>query len=785
VTSSKGVAGGGTGTWADYNNDGYLDFYSTSPQKLFKNNGPPDFTFADVTVEAGELTDPYPTTASGWGDYDRDGDVDLYVGNGEDWNDGDPIYYPNYFWINNGDGTFRNGTLEVGVDDVGDERYTRSVSWVDYNNDGWLDIYVGNYRQQMNFLYENQGDGTFIDVGLAKGVADGPPGTEGNPDPYNRAGHTVSTSWGDYDNDGYFDLWVTNLNHKDARRSDDSLLYHNDGPPDYTFTNMRAESGIPLKTTTFPDGDELFVGSAWGDYNNDGYLDLYLPQIYDIDYAYSFLYLNNGDGTFTDVTDQAGVRVWNTYAGVWADYNQDGWLDLLTAGSDSGGNSDPSYLHLYRNNVSGDLNNWFQVSLDAGVSGENPLAIGSRVTIDAGGMIQIREVEGGTGPHGSQNSFTLAFGLGDNAGPVDVTIHWYMSGGNQMEVGYAVNQKVDITWNLVHDNGLGSLTSDTPYPIMGDVMTLSTEVTNLGETDLAKISISFFDGPSDSGIFLGSTTLEPPPEPGQSMSIQFPWDTSGISGDHSIFARLDDGIVLDVDSGNDEVSLSVSIRTINELPIAHLAVSPSVIYKTDVVTLDASGSTDDTSVEKYRFHFGTGLDSGWIDDSTLTTSYDTGGDYIVSVEARDSDGESSQAPFVVPIHIRNLPVAGLFVSPLTAYIGEPVTFDASSSFDEDGDVETYRFDFDDGDQTMGPDAIVQHSYVSLGEYVVSLAVVDDSGDISENLASETVTVLEVPNQIPTATIVSIEPTEVIVGQMVDFRGSASDLDGTIVMYEWT
>jgi hypothetical protein len=295
VTSQVGISGGSHGTWADWNNDGYLDFYCAGTDKLYKNNGPPSWDFADVTASSNILKESH-STGSGWGDYDNDGDVDLFKTRGEDWNDGDPIYFPNSFWRNEGDGTFTNVTVIAGVDESASPKYSRGVAWADYNDDGLLDIYISNYRQLVNYLYENNGDGTFTDVAPQKGVADGPPyGEGGNLDPYDRPGHGVGSVWGDYDNDGYLDLWVTNLNHKDARTSDDSLLYHNDGPPDYTFTNMRDVSGIPVKPYVFPnEGDELFVGCAWGDYDNDGDLDLFLPQIYDIDYAYSFLYENNG-----------------------------------------------------------------------------------------------------------------------------------------------------------------------------------------------------------------------------------------------------------------------------------------------------------------------------------------------------------------------------------------------------------------------------------------------------------------------------------------------------------
>jgi hypothetical protein len=121
VTAQVGISGGSYGTWADWNNDGYLDFFCAGSDKLYKNNGPPDYDFADVSSSSGILKESY-STGCGWGDYDNDGDLDLFKIRGEDWNDGNPIYYPNSFWRNEGDGTFTNVTVEAGVDEYSDPK---------------------------------------------------------------------------------------------------------------------------------------------------------------------------------------------------------------------------------------------------------------------------------------------------------------------------------------------------------------------------------------------------------------------------------------------------------------------------------------------------------------------------------------------------------------------------------------------------------------------------------------------------------------------------------------
>jgi len=781
VTGEVGIGGGSYGTWADWNNDGNLDFFTAGSDTLWRNNGPPNWNFTDVTSQAGILRESH-STGSGWGDYDNDGDVDLFKIRGEDGGTGE--YFPNSFWRNNGDGTFTNVTVEAGVDEYSDPKYSRSVAWADFNEDGWLDVYISNYRQLFNYLYQNNGDGTFTDVATEKGVADGPPFDPGNPDPYDRAGHSVGSVWGDYDADGYLDIWVTNLNHKDARTSDDSLLYHNEGPPDYTFTNMRGSSGIPVKPYIFPnEGDELFVGCAWGDYDNDGDLDLYLPQIYDIDYAYSFLYQNNGDGTFTDVTVEAGVRVWDTYAGCWADYDNDGDLDLITSGRDSGGNSDPHFVHLFRNE--GNSNSWLHLDIRGNGGGTNTAGIGAGVKItNENGDSQIKVVEGGMGPHGTQNSLILEFGLGSYTGTVDVEISW-SSGFSKTYENIEVNQLVTIEEPLP-DLKVSYVYIDDDNPVMGETVQIKAVIENIVLTVVKSAIVKFYLGPPSENVMIAEPVLIEDIIPPWGEAVECDWNTSGILGSKTIYCTVEGTVPSEDNLSNNIGWDEVFVRSHNEPPRAELYVSPPNPDVGEVVTFDASNSTDDTGISRYFFDFGDGEDSSWIYGSTVTHSYDEGGTFTASLKVEDEDGSESENSAKVAIQVRAIPHAVLDASPDSIYEGESVSFDASQSYDLGGIVESYYFDFGDGESSgWTSEATKTHTYHSIGVFDASLKVRDDDDDVSTNKAQVEITVSQEPNKIPLAIIESIFPNPVTMGNDITFNGLGEDEDGEIIAYQWS
>jgi hypothetical protein len=780
VTSQVGISGGSFGTWADWNNDGFLDFFCAGSDKLYKNNGPPDYDFTDVTSSSGILKESH-STGCGWGDYDNDGDVDLFKIRGEDGGTGE--YFPNSFWRNEGDGTFTNVTVEAGVDEYSDPKYSRGVTWADYNEDGFLDVYISNYRQLDNYLYENNRDGTFTDVAPQKGVADGPPyGEGGNLDPYDRGGHSVGSIWGDYDNDGYLDLWVTNLNHKDARTSDDSLLYHNDGPPDYTFTNMRDVSGIPVKPYVVPsDGDELFVGCAWGDYDNDGDLDLYLPQIYDIDYAYSFLYKNNGDGSFTDVTLEADVRVWDTYAGCWADYDNDGDLDLLTSGRDSGGNGDPHFVHLFRND--GTSGNWLQLDLRGDGENTNSAAVGTRVIVRTKDFqAQQKIVEAGMGPHGMQNSLVLDFGFGEYSDTVDIEIHWnndvvqYL-GEIQINQRLTINEpKSDLEATRIHfyDND----------PIEGEVLDFYALIDNIGDIKVNYAEARIYVGPPSSNIIIGDASNITDFYPGGGWVTDRSWNTTGYTGYVTIYVVVENVSPSEEIVSNNIFSAEIYIREFNEPPVASFSVSNENPGIGEDVTFNATLSSDDTDIFYYHFDFGDG-DSITSYGPVVKHEYSSGGTYTATLVVEDEDWTESTNFAEAVITVEAKPHAVLSASPKSIYEGASVTFDGSDSYEEGGVVEYYNFDFGDGQKSgwiFG--SSITHTYNSAGSYSATLKVKDDDADESENYVYVIITVLEKPNSPPTAAIMYIQPNPVTQGRDVTFFGSGYDEDGEIEAYQW-
>ncbi len=492
ATSEAGIGGTtvNNGVWGDYDNDGWLDFYgpgggwstTASPNApwdiLWRNNG--DGTFTNVTAAAGYVKDIYPSVAAGWGDYDRDGFIDLYVANYE--NAGMTGYYPDFLWRNNGDGTFTDATGSANIQDSGmNAKPGRGVAWGDYNNDGWLDAYISNYRITANYLWKNNGDGTFTDTAPGLNASgwfqtsdlcyDFFAGSRYGQYYWGMTwGHTIGSAWSDFDNDGDIDIFTANLAHKHVGNTtwptlpydmrgyitEDSRFYRNEGPPFYNFTDIRGAANIPFKPIGTPDpglidspfapclhatyiGDELFGNVMWYDYDLDGWQDMWLVQVYDLSYSYSYLYHNNGDGTFHEVSEPANVRVWSGgYAGAWADYNDDGWPDLVTNGEYPTDGS-PSNLRLFENQ--GTTNSWLKVKLNGCT--DNIAAIGARITATGGGLTQMRNIEAGSGSHSQMNSLVQHFGFGSYRGTVDLNIRW-PDGLTEVMSGVALNQTLKV-----------------------------------------------------------------------------------------------------------------------------------------------------------------------------------------------------------------------------------------------------------------------------------------------------------------------------------------------------
>ncbi len=333
----------------DYDNDGFYDLFIPDgvESKLYHNNG--DGTFTDVTAKAG-LAGLDGVSVGVFADYDNDGYQDLFVSR---------TFKHNQLFHNNGDGTFTDVTAKSGI---GADCCTTVASWGDYDNDGYVDLYVGRYLDprkgipttfyarngEPNQLYHNNGDGTFTNVTEKAGVGE--------------RGLCLGTVWGDYDDDGYPDLYVVN----DFGRK---TLYHNNR--DGTFTDATVKSG----TLGYGAG----MSASFGDYDNDGKLDIYVANIRSEDAWYAEwptvgrymvntftqgvwrtdlplyfevfrqsgfgfvgvfqqmangndLFHNNGDGTFTDVAVKANANPVGWFWGSgFADFDNDGWQDIYSA----------------------------------------------------------------------------------------------------------------------------------------------------------------------------------------------------------------------------------------------------------------------------------------------------------------------------------------------------------------------------------------------------------------------------------------------------------------------
>ncbi|MHC4778137.1 MAG: FG-GAP-like repeat-containing protein [Planctomycetota bacterium] len=390
-----GKARGRGGLFADLDNDGDLDVFlagatarSPSTDAIFLNDGKGIYSLR----EGSGVADSHPTEGAAFADFDGDGAVDLYVANYEG-----PmsVGHPDFLLKGRGDGTFEDVSEKSGISRR-TLRCGRGVVWADFDNDGDPDLHVSNYRLNPNFLFLNAGDGTFTEVGEKRGVRG--VGIRGY------YGHTIGSDFGDVDNDGDLDLFQANLAHpRFIEFSDQSFLFLNSGGPRYGFNDVRKASGIRFEETH---SDPLFA-----DFDNDGHLDLYVTSVYKG--RKSFLYRNQGDGTFRDVTWYAGVRADNGWGAAASDVDEDGDIDLVVCGT--------SGPRLFINRGNG--NRWLRVRVVGGPR-SNRAAIGARVSIRyGGGMGQIREIKGGRGTT-SQDSLTAHFGLGDYSGVVEVTVRF-------------------------------------------------------------------------------------------------------------------------------------------------------------------------------------------------------------------------------------------------------------------------------------------------------------------------------------------------------------------------
>ena len=482
---------GGGAAFLDYNQDGFIDIYACSGtwiegfiksekpaeipggNKLFRNKG--DGTFEDITKKAG-VGGPWYSMGVSSGDFDNDGYPDLYLSN----------YGPNVLLKNNGNGTFTDITKRANV--AGGKECSIGAAWLDYDNDSYLDLYVGNflgfdpdykyfyapdgfpgpmaYDAQKDVLYHNNGDGTFEDVTDKMGITD-------------VDGRAMGVGAADYDDDGWVDIYVANdhtLNY----------LWHNEGGK--RFVDRGTMSG-----TAFSQAGEATVSMSvdYADYNNDGYIDLFVSDdtycsLYEsmgnglfidkgiasnismaaaqfVGWSSSFtdfdndgdvdifktngalkhlygqedqMFQNEGNGKFRDISLDLGEYFHRELVGRGAcigDYENDGDLDIFIMNLND-------YSVFLRNNKGND-NNWLIIKLTGTKSNRD--GIGSRIRVTSGGKTQTALKRSTTG-YLSQNDPRLHFGLAKNATAERIEIKW-PSGKLQILENVKANQILEIT----------------------------------------------------------------------------------------------------------------------------------------------------------------------------------------------------------------------------------------------------------------------------------------------------------------------------------------------------
>jgi enediyne biosynthesis protein E4 len=419
-------------SWGDYDNDGDLDVFvaaryresASGPNQFYRNNG--DGSFTRLTAnEAGDIAEDQTHSSMGlWLDYDRDGDLDFFL-NGP---------YGTKLYQNNGDGSLSSGWANGFVT----ARLTLALAAGDYDNDGWIDLLSAtayNRTSSLATLLHNDGNAAFSDVGI----------------PW-RKGQEQFAAWCDYDADGDLDLAVGSYNPAAIDQYAFACIYTNNGAGAFgpLLTLERTASGRPawgdydndgdmdlivgatpmvfLRNDTLPDGSRQLnritngplanfawgegICPIWGDYDNDGWLDVFVTRGYGTGTG-GLLAHNNGDSTFNRVTSESAVTAsLQSYGCVWVDYNNDGFLDLFICNNNNTSNS------LFRNNTN--ASHWLMLQLKGTTS--NTDSIGAKVRLQAriGGKTfwQMREIAG------LWEDRRAHFGLGDATLAEVVRIEW-------------------------------------------------------------------------------------------------------------------------------------------------------------------------------------------------------------------------------------------------------------------------------------------------------------------------------------------------------------------------
>lgn len=396
--------------WVDIDNDGDKDLFIASESNSNQFFRNDDGIFVDILSSSGLPTTGIYTNSGNWGDFNNDGFLDVFLAN-RDLNQ----QISNMLFQNNGDNTFTDVTISSGIGEQSE--LTFMGAFLDFDNDGFQDIYLINDRLfTSNILYHNNGDGTFTDV------------SDVSQSNYNM--NAMSVAIEDYNYDGFLDIYITNIYDEDPDVLTGNVLMHNNG--DGTFSNLAEELGVRFDTFSW--------GANWIDGDNDGDLDLYVSGSPDFNsplFYSSGYYQNENQGSSFFKIDGSGFEtdLAHSYGNAIGDFNNDGFTDYVVS------NRQEYNVNLWENTSSsfGNTNNWLKVNVEGTISNRD--GIGARIEISINGEKQYRVVTCGES-YLSQNSSTEMFGLGANDTVDYLRVTWPTSGLRDQITNIDANQTI-------------------------------------------------------------------------------------------------------------------------------------------------------------------------------------------------------------------------------------------------------------------------------------------------------------------------------------------------------